>query len=56
MEKYVRYPSKSVNFNNIEFFTDYRNKRACEMLDEMISELIDIVPLVWDKIKMLTPV
>ena len=56
VEKYVRYPSKSVNYNNVEFFMDYRNKRACEMLDEIISELIDTVPLVWDKIKTLTPV
>ena len=35
MEKYVSYPSKSVNYNNVEFFMDYGNKRACEMLDEM---------------------
>ena len=55
VEQYVRYPSKSVNYNNVEFFMDYGNKTACEMLDEMISELIDIVPLVWEKIKTLTP-
>ena len=55
VDMYVRYPGKSVNYNNIKFFMDYRNKKACEMLDEMISELIDTLPLVWDKIKMLTP-
>jgi hypothetical protein len=55
VEQYVMYPSKSVNYNNVEFFMDYGNKTACEMLDEMISELIDIVPLVWEKIKTLTP-
>lgn len=54
MERYVRYPSKSVNYNNISFLMDHENKKPCDMLDEMISELIDTVPLVWDKIISMT--
>jgi hypothetical protein len=54
MERYVRYPSKSVNYNNTRFLMDHKNKKPCEMLDEMISELIDTVPLVWDKIISMT--
>jgi len=54
MERYVRYPSKSVNYNNIRFLLDHKNKKPCDMLGEMISELIDTVPLVWDKILSMT--
>lgn len=54
MEKYVRYPSKSVNYNNIRFLLDRKNKKPCDMLGKMISELINTVPLVWDKILSMT--
>ena len=54
MERYIRYPSKSINYNNIRFLMDHKNRKPCEMLDEMISELIDTVPLVWDKIISMT--
>ncbi len=53
MDEYVRYPRKSVLYNNIEFLKDYRNRRSCHLLDEMISDIIDLVPLVWHKIEKL---
>jgi hypothetical protein len=54
MDIYTRYPRKSMNYLNMNRLMEHNNKKACEHLDEMISELVDLVPLVWKKIRSLS--
>jgi HEPN domain len=56
MDIYTRYPMEDVDYNNFMFLSRYEIKEACSLMGEMIEELIDLVPLVWDRIESMGPI
>jgi HEPN domain-containing protein len=50
LDIYARYPMSELEFNNIKYLNLDENKQACNYLSEMISDFIEVVPLVWRKI------
>jgi HEPN domain-containing protein len=55
MDVYTRYPMQDVNYNNVAFLSRSEIHSACLGLEEMIEELISLVPLVWEKIRTMSP-
>lgn len=53
LDIYARYPVKELQYNNIKFLNSPENKKSCFLLLEMIIDLVEVVPLVWDKISQL---
>lgn len=45
-DRYARYPVSELGYNNIKYLNRYENKQACNYLSEMISDFIEVVPLV----------
>jgi hypothetical protein len=50
LEIYSRYPMIELSNNNITILNNPRNKFAIDRISEMISEMIKLVPIVWEKI------
>jgi hypothetical protein len=49
-DRYARYPVSELGYNNIRYLNRPENKQACNYLTEMISDFIEVVPSVWQKI------
>ena len=50
LDIYARYPVSILKYNNIRYLNRPENKQACNYLTEMISDFIEVVPSVWQKI------
>jgi hypothetical protein len=55
METYSRYPMDDVDTNNIKLLSTPEVGTSCVLLKEMVGELVDLVPLVWDRLETLRP-
>lgn len=53
MDLYTRYPMEDANYNNIKFLSRPEIHGACLKIGEMVGELVNLVPLVWNKIESL---
>jgi hypothetical protein len=53
MDEYTRYPMPTLNNTNITFLNLPENRKSCLLLEEMIGELIELVPLVRKQIESL---
>jgi hypothetical protein len=53
MDMCTRYPMTTVNNNNIAFLMDPKVKKSCLLLDEMVYDLISLIPLIWKQIESL---
>jgi hypothetical protein len=51
MDIYTRYPMPSINNTNIAFLNLRENRKLCLLLEKMIGELIELVPVVWKRIE-----
>ena len=45
-----QYPMSQLKYNNIKFLNRSENNQACNLLLEMISDFLEVIPLVWQKI------
>jgi hypothetical protein len=54
MDNYAQYPMRDTNYTNIGFLKDPEIKEACSLLDIMVTDMVNLVPLMWKKIESLT--
>lgn len=55
MENYSRYPMDDVGTNNIKFLSIPEVGTSCKLLKEMVGELVDLVPSVWNRLESVKP-
>jgi hypothetical protein len=53
MDMYTRYPMDDTGNLNIAFLNKHEIRGSCLLLQEMVGELVSLVPLVWNKIESL---
>jgi hypothetical protein len=53
MDRYARYPTKDVNYNNIKFLSGPEIYFACLPLGEIVEDIISLVPLILENIESL---
>jgi hypothetical protein len=54
MDNYARYPMSDTNYTNIGFLKEPEIKEACSLLDIMVTDMVNLVPIEWKKIESLT--
>jgi hypothetical protein len=55
METYSRYPMHEVDADNVKLLSTPEVGTSCALFKEMVGELIDLVPSVWNRLESIRP-